>query len=82
MLSLVGRRRPVEPGHRAIGMIRYGGRRLGSRGCERKRSSMANYAGLVMWTDQGVRAAKDTLKRLERARDAFRAVGVAFDRDL
>jgi len=40
---------------------------------------MAKYVVLVDWTDQGVRTAKDTVKRFEQARDAFRAMGVSFD---
>ena len=40
---------------------------------------MAKYVALVNWTDQGVRNAKDTVKRFEQARDAFQQKGVSFD---
>ena len=40
---------------------------------------MAKYIVLGNWTDQGVRTAKDTVKRFEQARDAFGQMGVSFD---
>jgi uncharacterized protein with GYD domain len=40
---------------------------------------MAKYVVLVDWTDQGVRTAKDTVKRFQQARDAFQQMGVSFD---
>jgi uncharacterized protein with GYD domain len=40
---------------------------------------MAKYVVLLNWTDQGVRSAKDTVKRFEQARDAFQKKSVSFD---
>jgi uncharacterized protein with GYD domain len=40
---------------------------------------MAKYVVLVNFTDQGVRTAKDTVKRFEQARDAFQKKNVSFD---
>jgi len=40
---------------------------------------MAKYVVLVNFTDQGVRTAKDTVKRFEQARDAFQKKSVRFD---
>ena len=40
---------------------------------------MAKYVVLVNFTDQGVRTAKDTVKRFEQARDAFQKKRVSFD---
>jgi len=40
---------------------------------------MAKYVVLVTWTDQGVRTAKDTVKRFEQAREAFQKKSVSFD---
>lgn len=37
---------------------------------------MAKYVVLVNWTDQGVRNAKDTVKRARAARQAFESMGV------
>ncbi|MBM3358237.1 MAG: GYD domain-containing protein [Betaproteobacteria bacterium] len=36
---------------------------------------MARYVSLINWTDQGVRGAKDTVKRTDVARQAFEAEG-------
>src|SRR5437763_14744812 len=38
-------------------------------------ASMAHYVMLANWTDQGVRAAKDTVKRVAAARQAFEKQG-------
>jgi len=43
---------------------------------------MAKYVALLNWTEQGVRNAKDTVKRFEQARDAFQQMGVSFDTTL
>jgi len=40
---------------------------------------MAKYVVLVNFTDQGVRTAKDTVKRFEQTRDAFQQKRVSFD---
>jgi uncharacterized protein with GYD domain len=40
---------------------------------------MAKYVVLLNWTEQGVRTAKDTVKRFEQARDAFQQMGISFD---
>ena len=40
---------------------------------------MAKYVVLLNWTEQGVRNAKDTVKRFEQARDAFQQMGISFD---
>ena len=40
---------------------------------------MAKYIALVNWTDQGVRSAKDTIKRSEQAQSAFAALGVSLE---
>jgi len=40
---------------------------------------MAKYVVLLNWTDQGVRNAKDTVRRFEQARDAFQQMGISFD---
>lgn len=37
---------------------------------------MAKYVVLMNWTDQGVKNAKDTVKRARAARPAFEAMGV------
>ncbi len=37
---------------------------------------MARYIVLMNWTDQGIRGAKDTVKRASAARKAFEALGV------
>ena len=37
---------------------------------------MARYIVLMNWTDQGIRNAKDTVKRAKSARQAFEAMGV------
>ena len=37
---------------------------------------MARYVVLMNWTDQGIRNAKDTVKRAKSARQAFEAMGV------
>ena len=37
---------------------------------------MAKYIGLMNWTDQGIRGAKDTVNRSKAARQAFEAMGV------
>ena len=39
---------------------------------------MPTYIGLIDWTDQGVRAYRDTVSRYRQARDAFEAKGVRF----
>lgn len=36
---------------------------------------MARYISLFNWTDQGIRNAKDTLKRADAARQAFKSAG-------
>ncbi|MGH7179387.1 MAG: GYD domain-containing protein, partial [Tepidisphaeraceae bacterium] len=40
-----------------------------------RRSLMAQYVMLLNWTDQGVKAAKDTIKRAAAARQAFEKAG-------
>ena len=40
---------------------------------------MAKYVVLFNWTEQGVRTAKDTVKRFEQARDALQQMGMSFD---
>lgn len=40
---------------------------------------MAKYVVLVNFTDQGVRTAKDTVKRFEQTREAFQKKNVSFD---
>ena len=40
---------------------------------------MAKYVVLVNFTDQGVRTAKDTVKRFEQTRDTFQKMRVSFD---
>jgi len=40
---------------------------------------MAKYVVLVDWTDQGVRSAKDTVTRLEQAREVFGKKGISFE---
>ena len=37
---------------------------------------MAKYITLLNWTDQGIRAVKQTVERAEAARQAFEAMGV------
>ena len=37
---------------------------------------MAKYIALLNWTDQGIRAAKQTVERAEAARRAFEGLGV------
>lgn len=37
------------------------------------------YIALINWTDQGVQAAKDSPKRLDRARDMGHAYGVSIE---
>jgi uncharacterized protein with GYD domain len=37
---------------------------------------MAHYVLLTNWTDQGIRAAKDTVKRVAAARQAWEKLGV------
>jgi len=37
---------------------------------------MAKYIGLLNWTDQGIRGAKQTVERAQAARQAFAALGV------
>ena len=37
---------------------------------------MAQYVLLTNWTDQGVRAAKDTIKRVAAAKQAWEKIGV------
>ena len=39
---------------------------------------MPTYIGLISWTDQGVRAFRDTVSRYRQAREAFEAKGVRF----
>jgi uncharacterized protein with GYD domain len=38
-------------------------------------AEMARYIVLMNWTDQGIRNAKDTVKRAKAARQAFEAMG-------
>ena len=40
---------------------------------------MARYVVLIDWTDQGVRNAKDSVKRVGQARAAFQQMGVAIE---
>ena len=40
---------------------------------------MARYVVLFDWTDQGVRSAKDSLKRSSQAREAFQKQGVTIE---
>ena len=40
---------------------------------------MARYVVLIDWTDQGVRNAKDSVARVQQAREAFGALGVTID---
>jgi uncharacterized protein with GYD domain len=40
---------------------------------------MAKFVVLLNWTDQGVRAAQDTVTRFEQARDAMQGMGITFD---
>jgi uncharacterized protein with GYD domain len=40
---------------------------------------MAKYIVLGNWTDQGMRNAKDTVRRYEQVRDDMRQMGVGFD---
>jgi len=40
---------------------------------------MARYVVLIDWTDQGVRNAKDSVARVQQAREAFGPLGVTID---
>ena len=40
---------------------------------------MARYVVLIDWTDQGVRTAKDSVKRSGQAREAFQKLGVTLE---
>lgn len=40
---------------------------------------MPRYVALMSWTDQGVRNAKDTVRRYEEARAALEAAGVTIE---
>ena len=40
---------------------------------------MARYIVLMDWTDQGIRNAKDSVKRSQQARDAFQQMGVTIE---
>ena len=40
---------------------------------------MARYIALMDWTDQGIRNAKDSVKRSQQARDAFQQMGVTIE---
>ena len=40
---------------------------------------MAKYIALCNWTDQGIRNAKDTVQRVEQARQSFQQAGVQID---
>lgn len=40
---------------------------------------MARYVVLFDWTDQGVRNAKDSVKRVGQAREAFQKVGITIE---
>ncbi len=40
---------------------------------------MSKYIALVSWTAEGIKHAKDSPKRLDRARELARAEGVSFD---
>ncbi len=40
---------------------------------------MARYVVLIDWTDQGVRSAKDSVKRAGQAREAFQKQGVTIE---
>jgi uncharacterized protein with GYD domain len=40
---------------------------------------MAKYIVLGNWTDQGIKNAKDTVRRYEQVRDDMRKMGVGFD---
>lgn len=39
---------------------------------------MPTYIALLKWTDQGIRSVKDSAKRADAAREAFRAAGGTF----
>jgi uncharacterized protein with GYD domain len=40
---------------------------------------MARYIALMDWTDQGIRTAKDSVKRSQQAREAFQGMGVTIE---
>ena len=40
---------------------------------------MARYIALIDWTDQGVQNAKDSVKRVSQAREAFQKQGVTIE---
>ena len=40
---------------------------------------MPRYVALLNWTDQGVRTAKDTVRRYEEAREALDSMGVRLE---
>lgn len=40
---------------------------------------MSKYVALVRWTAEGIKHAKDSPKRLDRARELAKAEGVSFD---
>jgi uncharacterized protein with GYD domain len=40
---------------------------------------MARYVVLIDWTDQGVRNAKESVNRVQQAREMFRQQGIAID---
>jgi uncharacterized protein with GYD domain len=40
---------------------------------------MSKYVALVRWTAEGIKNAKDSPKRLDRARELAKAEGVSFD---
>ncbi len=40
---------------------------------------MSKYVALVRWTAEGIKQAKDSPKRLDRARELAKAEGVSFD---
>lgn len=40
---------------------------------------MARFVVLIDWTDQGIRNAKDSVQRVQQARDAFQPMGVTID---
>jgi uncharacterized protein with GYD domain len=41
--------------------------------------AMARYIVLIDWTDQGVRTAQDSVKRVGQAREAFQKMGVTLE---
>jgi uncharacterized protein with GYD domain len=40
---------------------------------------MARYVVLIDWTDQGIKNAKESINRVNQARDAFQKTGITID---